>query len=107
MFCTLSDEPSPKRTRHQCTLTQSNRSSSELSQSQIKSGSASPNKLDSCNDRVMEYGAELVVYDKHRRCLLTEGEYELVLQDLTAKKTSKKLATWETIMDGKVHIGYG
>ncbi len=25
--------------------------------------------------------AELVVYDKHSRCLLTEGEYELVLTD--------------------------
>ena len=26
-----------------------------------------------------EVTAELVVYDKHSRCLLTEGEYELVL----------------------------
>ena len=50
----------------------------------------------------MVYGAELVVYDKHKRCLLTEGDYEVALQDLTTKVPSKKQATWETVMDGKV-----
>ena len=28
------------------------------------------------------FGAELTVYDVHKKCLLTDGEYELVLQDL-------------------------
>ena len=45
--------------------------------------------------------AELVVYDKHSRCLLTEGEYELVLGDTadTATKISpnKKNSSWEII----------
>ena len=45
--------------------------------------------------------AELVVYDKHSRCLLTEGEYELVLGDTadTASKISpnKKNSSWEII----------
>ena len=45
--------------------------------------------------------AELVVYDKHSRCLLTEGEYELVLGDTadTATKISpnRKNSSWEII----------
>ena len=47
--------------------------------------------------------AELVVYDKHSRCLLTEGEYELVLVDTedqgkTGSKISpKKNSSWEII----------
>ena len=48
--------------------------------------------------------AELVVYDKHSRCLLTlltEGDYELVLGDTadTATKIlpNKKNSSWEII----------
>ena len=48
------------------------------------------------------YGAELVVYDKHRRCQLTDGDYEVALQDLATKIDSKRQASWETVMDGKV-----
>ena len=47
------------------------------------------------------YGAELVIYDKHKRCLLTEGDYEVALQELTAM-AYKKQASWETVMEGKV-----
>ena len=50
------------------------------------------------------YCAELVVYDKYKRCLLTEGDYEVALQDLNTKQTSKRQATWETVMDGKVSL---
>lgn len=50
----------------------------------------------------MVYGGELIIYDKHRRCMLTEGDYEVALQDLDNKVQSKKQATWETVMDGKV-----
>ena len=52
------------------------------------------------------YGAELVVYDRHKRCQLTDGDYELALtpQDMVKNITSKKQATWETVMDGKVNI---
>lgn len=46
------------------------------------------------------YGSELVIFDKHGRCLLTEGEYVLALEEIiqTPKQTSpKKLINWETI----------
>ncbi|KAL4711986.1 hypothetical protein ACJJTC_003653 [Scirpophaga incertulas] len=52
------------------------------------------------------YGSELIVYDKHNRCLLTNGEYDLVLHDAIpggrsptiAKSPHKALmAQWETI----------
>ena len=45
--------------------------------------------------------AELVVYDKHSRCLLTEGEYELVMADCEGKTNKispqKKNSSWEII----------
>ncbi|KAG7295922.1 hypothetical protein JYU34_021012 [Plutella xylostella] len=51
------------------------------------------------------YGSELIVYDKHNRCLLTNGEYDLVLHDAgpgarspIPKSPHKALmAQWETI----------
>ncbi|KAJ0178165.1 hypothetical protein K1T71_005988 [Dendrolimus kikuchii] len=52
------------------------------------------------------YGSELIVYDKHNRCLLTNGEYDLVLHDAApggrsatiARSPHKALmAQWETI----------
>jgi len=48
-------------------------------------------------------GRELVVYDKHSRCLLTEGEYELVLSEISeshelqCRNSPKKNASWENI----------
>lgn len=50
------------------------------------------------------YGAELVVYDKHQRCLLTDGEYQLVLQDLGQRNSPKKLSSWETFPEGKEKV---
>ncbi|XP_046581921.1 polycomb protein SUZ12-like isoform X2 [Haliotis rubra] len=49
----------------------------------------------------LHYGAELVIYDKHRRCLLTDGDYEVALQDLGSQPLPKGQAAWETVMDGK------
>ncbi|XP_063235513.1 polycomb protein suz12-B isoform X2 [Bacillus rossius redtenbacheri] len=45
------------------------------------------------------YGSELVVYDKHRRCLLADGEYELVLGEMqgSVRYSPKKHSSWETI----------
>ncbi|KPI97253.1 hypothetical protein RR46_09160 [Papilio xuthus] len=52
------------------------------------------------------YGSELIVYDKHNRCLLTNGEYDLVLHDATPGSRSATItrsphkalmAQWETI----------
>lgn len=49
------------------------------------------------------YGSELVVYDKHNRCLLTDGDYELGLQEVQAnvRSSPKKHSSWETIPDIK------
>ncbi|KAK6171410.1 hypothetical protein SNE40_019604 [Patella caerulea] len=47
------------------------------------------------------YCAELVIYDKNKRCLLTDGEYELLLREQGLKSMQKKNATWETVIDGK------
>lgn len=35
------------------------------------------------------YGSTLIVYDKHGRCLLTEGEYEIRLQEIACNVKSK------------------
>uniref|UniRef100_T1JJ78 Prokaryotic-type class I peptide chain release factors domain-containing protein n=1 Tax=Strigamia maritima TaxID=126957 RepID=T1JJ78_STRMM len=48
------------------------------------------------------FGAELIVYDKHNRCLLTDGQYELVLQQVATKGSSpRKSNSWETFLDSK------
>jgi len=43
--------------------------------------------------------AELVIFDKHSKCLLTEGEYELVMSDTDGKSkiSPKKNDCWELI----------
>lgn len=47
------------------------------------------------------YGSELVVYDKHNRCLLTDGDYEVFLQEVTntTKSSPKKHSSWESLTD--------
>ena len=71
---------------------------------------------DSLENSSMVLGRELVVYDKHSRCLLTEGEYELVLSELSPESSSdssqhnsnsKKNASWEHIsMDNSDKVIY-
>ena len=71
---------------------------------------------DSLENSSMVLGRELVVYDKHSRCLLTEGEYELVLSELSPESSSdssqhnsnsKKNASWEHIsMDNSDKVSY-
>lgn len=50
-----------------------------------------------------QYGSELTVYDKYNRCLLTDGEYELGLQEVQTniRSSPKKHNTWETVVDIK------
>ena len=54
------------------------------------------------------YSAELIVFDNNRRCLLTDGEYELALQEKYKKPGRKKLGllssrtSWEAVFDGQV-----
>lgn len=47
------------------------------------------------------YASELVVYDKHNRCLLSDADYELVLQEVTSatKSSPKKHSSWENVAD--------
>ncbi|XP_076328855.1 polycomb protein Su(z)12 isoform X2 [Tachypleus tridentatus] len=48
-----------------------------------------------------QFGAELVVYDKIQQCLLTDGEYQLVLQEFGQKASPRKPSSWETFIDSK------
>ncbi|XP_067206801.1 polycomb protein suz12-B [Linepithema humile] len=54
-------------------------------------------------EEMKQYGSELTVYDKHNRCLLTDGEYELGLQELqnNIRFSPKKHSSWETVVDIK------
>ncbi|XP_001605309.1 polycomb protein suz12-B isoform X2 [Nasonia vitripennis] len=54
-------------------------------------------------EEVKLYGSELVVYDKHNRCLLTDGDYELSLQEVqtSVRASPKKHSSWEVIPDIK------
>lgn len=42
----------------------------------------------------------------HRRLQLLDGEYEVSMQGMEDSPVSKKRATWETILDGKVEDSY-
>lgn len=52
----------------------------------------------SSTDSSKIYASELVVYDKHNRCLLTDADYELTLQEVNGntKNSPKKHSTWES-----------
>lgn len=47
------------------------------------------------------YGSELIIYDKHNRCLLSNGDYEVVLQEVTnqTKNSPKKHSSWESVAE--------
>lgn len=66
---------------------------------------AEPNskRLKSCSN--LTYESELVVFDKHSRCLLSDGEYELMLQErfpTTKSYSPKKAPTWEIIPEASI-----
>lgn len=46
------------------------------------------------------YESDLVIYDRQRRCQLSDGMYEVVLHQIHTDHG--KEATWESVMDGKV-----
>ena len=49
------------------------------------------------------YSAELIVYDRHKTCLLTEGVYELLLQPTEeTNKTNARGSSWESSFRTKV-----
>lgn len=55
-----------------------------------------------------QYGTNLTVYDKRNRCVLPDGDYQLLMHELT--QNSPKLphvnTSWETIPDKDVSIEY-
>ncbi|XP_063976652.1 polycomb protein suz12-B [Diachasmimorpha longicaudata] len=73
---------------------------SEPAQKRRKS---SPGTIKNGGEEVKLYGSELIVYDKHNRCLLTDGDYELGLQEVqtNVRSSPKKHSSWETISDIK------
>ncbi|EDO42650.1 predicted protein, partial [Nematostella vectensis] len=53
------------------------------------------------------YFAELIMFDNHRHCLLTDGEYELVLQEKYKRPGRKRgllsnKSSWENVFNGNM-----
>lgn len=48
----------------------------------------------------------IIVTLVRRRLQLLDGEYEVSMQGMEDSPVSKKRATWETILDGKVEDSY-
>ncbi|XP_056634936.1 polycomb protein SUZ12 [Diorhabda carinulata] len=58
-------------------------------------------KSNNASDNSKLYGAELTVYDKHNRCYLSDGDYDIVVQDFSTntKNSIKKHSSWENVND--------
>jgi hypothetical protein len=71
----------------------------------VKDGKARGEKAKSLSESI-SYQTELVVYDKHRQCLLTDGEYECALEETGSFTSvpSGKHSSWETVSEGKVYV---
>lgn len=72
----------------------------EPAKKKLKKGDEGREENDEDEDEGRVVSAELVVYDKHSRCLLTEGEYELVMaeeEEGRNRKSPSKSASWEII----------
>ncbi|KAG7205440.1 hypothetical protein KM043_007432 [Ampulex compressa] len=78
---------------HNCDLEEPAQKRRKSSTGSIKTG----------GEEVKLYGSELIVYDKHNRCLLTDGDYELGLQEVqtNVRSSPKKHSSWESVPDIK------
>ncbi|XP_029676766.1 polycomb protein suz12-B [Formica exsecta] len=78
-------------------------SNCDLEEPAQKRRKSSTGSIKTAGDEVKQYGSELTVYDKHNRCLLTDGEYELGLQEVqtNVRSSPKKHNSWETVVDIK------
>jgi len=57
------------------------------------------------SDEMTAYSAELLLYDRQRRCPLSAGRYDVAVEEPKTSSTSTPLgkhSTWETVTDGKV-----
>lgn len=67
-----------------------------------KKRKSSVGSIKSNGEEIKLYGSDLIVYDKHGRCLLSDGEYELSLQEVKAnsyRSSPKKHSSWESVAD--------
>ncbi|CAG9833787.1 unnamed protein product [Diabrotica balteata] len=58
-------------------------------------------KSNGITDNSKLYGAELTIYDKHNRCYLSDGDYDIVVHDVSpnSKNSMKKHSSWENLQD--------
>jgi len=56
-------------------------------------------------DDMTSYSAELLLYDRQRRCSLSAGRYDVAVEEPKTANSSTPLgkhSTWETVTDDKV-----
>lgn len=91
------DPPPRKRLR---------RSSEErVTRSSEREGSLRDRKQMKPADETSVYSAELLLYDRQRRCPLSAGRYDVAVEEPKTSNSSTPLgkhSTWETVTDGKV-----
>ncbi|KAL1517773.1 hypothetical protein ABEB36_001496 [Hypothenemus hampei] len=70
---------------------------------------AAKKRKSSNENSVKIFSAELTIYDKHNRCYLTDGDYDIVVQDYTqnvpSKNGQKRHSSWENVNDLVDHCG--
>ena len=62
-----------------------------------------------CETEHMVYTAELIVFDNNKHCLLTDGDYELALNEKHKRPGRKKgilsnRTSWENVFEGQVRF---
>ena len=91
------DPPPRKRLR---------RSSEErVTRSSDREGTLRDKHQTKSTDEVTTYSAELLLYDRQRRCPLSAGRYDVAVEEPKPSSSSTPLgkhSTWETVTDGKV-----
>ena len=53
-------------------------------------------------DNAITYKTDLTIFGKQDQCMLTSGEYDVMMQDVDAVSPTKKNKTWETVNRPKV-----
>ena len=91
------DPPPRKRLRHS--------SEERVTRSSEREGTLrDKNQMKSADD-LSTYSAELLLYDRHRRCTLSAGRYDVAVEEPKTSNSSPpigKHSTWETVTDDKV-----
>ncbi|KAK3928736.1 Polycomb protein suz12 [Frankliniella fusca] len=57
-------------------------------------------RTSSSRDEIKLFGTDLVIYDKQKQCLLGDGDYELLMDEIIhPRNSSRKIPSWEQIGD--------